>query len=131
MLLKILKEAVSGQRVLLLGFGREGRAVCKRLMQVGGYAALGIADAKEISDAPAGISLHTGADYQDAMREYDIVFKSPGIVLTEGHKPQSRKILPIPGSQAGTMKMLCHRTACRYSKPERFQNASRCVSWTG
>ena len=88
MLLKILKEAVSGQRVLLLGFGREGRAVCKRLMQVGGYAALGIADAKEISDAPAGISLHTGADYQDAMREYDIVFKSPGIVLTEGHKPE-------------------------------------------
>ena len=88
MLLKLMKEIAADRRILLLGYGREGRAVCRRLMQAGGYASLGIADAKEITDAPAGVSLHIGADYQDAMREYDIVFKSPGIVLTEGHKPE-------------------------------------------
>ncbi|MBR6106901.1 MAG: UDP-N-acetylmuramoyl-L-alanine--D-glutamate ligase [Oscillospiraceae bacterium] len=88
MLLKLLKDTAADRRVLLLGYGREGRALCKRLMQVGGYAALGIADAKEIADAPDGVSLHTGADYQDAMRDYDIVFKSPGIVLTDGHRPE-------------------------------------------
>ena len=88
MLLKVLKEITAGQRVLLLGFGREGRAVCRRLLSVGGYAALGIADMNPVSDAPVGAALHIGPDYQDAMTNYDIVFKSPGIVLTEGHRPQ-------------------------------------------
>lgn len=81
MLLNILKKTVGNQRVLLLGFGREGRALYRRIMQVGGYAALGIADQNPIPDAPSGVALHIGADYQKAMYDYDIVFKSPGIVL--------------------------------------------------
>ena len=87
MLLKILRETVQDKRVLLLGFGREGRSLCKRLCQVGGYAALGIADQREIADAPADAVLHTGADYQSAMPGYDIIFKSPGIVLEEAYRP--------------------------------------------
>lgn len=81
MLLNILKKTVSNQRVLLLGFGREGRALYRRITQVGGYTVLGIADQNPISDAPGGAVLHIGADYQKAMYNYDIVFKSPGIVL--------------------------------------------------
>ncbi|MCR5305223.1 MAG: UDP-N-acetylmuramoyl-L-alanine--D-glutamate ligase [Oscillospiraceae bacterium] len=88
MLLKLLKEMTASRRVLLLGYGREGRAVGRRLLSVGGYAALGIADRNPVADAPAGAVLHIGETYQDAMRDYDIVFKSPGIVLTEGHRPQ-------------------------------------------
>jgi len=88
MLLTKLRSDIEGKRVLLLGFGREGRSLCKRIMQVGGYAALGIADANAVSDTPEQAALHIGADYQDAMREYDIVYKSPGIVLTDGHKPE-------------------------------------------
>ncbi len=81
MLLNILKETICNQRVLLLGFGREGRALYRRIMQVGGFASLGIADCNPIPDAPDGVALHIGSDYQKAMYEYDIVFKSPGIVL--------------------------------------------------
>lgn len=81
MLLNILKKMVGNQRVLLLGFGREGRALYRRITQVGGYTALGIADQNPIPDAPNGVALHIGADYQKAMYDYDIVFKSPGIVL--------------------------------------------------
>ena len=88
MLLNILREAVAGKRVLLLGFGREGRALYRRLMQVGGYQALGIADQNPIADAPDGAALHIGSDYQAAMTEYDVVFKSPGIVLEEAFQPQ-------------------------------------------
>ena len=87
MLLKLLKELTYGKRVLLLGYGREGRAVCRRLISVGGYSVLGIADLNAVSDAPDGVTLHIGEGYQDAMRKYDIVFKSPGIVLTDGHRP--------------------------------------------
>ena len=88
MLLKCLKEMIAGQRVLLLGFGREGRAVYRRISEVGGYAALGIADAKEIADAPEGVTLHIGAQYQAAMPDYDIIFKSPGIVLLPEFQPE-------------------------------------------
>lgn len=81
MLLNVLKKMVGNQRVLLLGFGREGRALYRRITQVGGYTTLGIADQNPIPDAPNGVTLHIGADYQKAMYDYDIVFKSPGIVL--------------------------------------------------
>ena len=87
MLLKLLKEITACKRVLLLGYGREGRSVGRRLLSVGGYSLLGIADQNPVEDAPAGAVLHIGAGYQDAMKDYDIVFKSPGIVLTEGHRP--------------------------------------------
>lgn len=89
MLLKVLGDMTAGKRVLLLGYGREGRALGRRLMQVGGYAALGIADARQIADAPEGAVLHCGEDYQRAMAEYDIVFKSPGIVLEAAYKPEN------------------------------------------
>lgn len=81
MLLKVLKDMIADQRVLLLGFGREGRALYRRIKQVGGYAALGIADRNTIADAPKHVKLHLGEAYQKAMHTYDIVFKSPGIVL--------------------------------------------------
>ena len=90
MLLNILREWVSGKRVLLLGFGREGRSVYRRLVQAGGYAALGIADAKEVSDAPADAALHIGEAYQSAIPQYDIVFKSPGIVLDAAYRPEKQ-----------------------------------------
>ena len=88
MLLKCLKEMTAEKKVLLLGFGREGRAVYRRLCEVGGYAALGIADAKEIADAPEGVKLHIGEQYQAAMTEYDVIFKSPGIVLQPEYRPE-------------------------------------------
>ena len=87
MLLRKLHEMIDGKRVLLLGFGREGRALYRRMTQVGGYRSLGISVANEIKDAPEGVTLHIGADYQAAMQEYDIVFKSPGIVLKPEYQP--------------------------------------------
>lgn len=109
MLLKLLKEMTAGKRVLLLGFGREGRAVGRRLLSVGGYAGLGIADLNPVTDAPAGAVLHIGANYQDAMADYDIVFKSPGIVLTEGHRPQE---LPCRVTSLTELFLAAYRDRC-------------------
>ncbi len=91
MLLKKLQEEINGKRVLLLGFGREGRALYRRIIQAGGFRCLGISDANPISDAPDGAVLHIGADYQAAMQDYDIVFKSPGIVLKPEYQPKHLK----------------------------------------
>ena len=88
MLLKCLREMIDGKTVLLLGFGREGRALYRRICEVGGYQALGIADAKEIADAPDGVTLHIGEQYQAAVTEYDVIFKSPGIVMQPEYRPE-------------------------------------------
>ena len=107
MLLQILKKTIENQRVLLLGFGREGRAVYKRIMQVGGYAALGIADQNEIPDAPDNVKLHIGDNYQSAMPAYDIVFKSPGIVLKQ--KPEA---LPCRVTSLTELFLTAYRDQC-------------------
>ncbi|MBP0967590.1 MAG: UDP-N-acetylmuramoyl-L-alanine--D-glutamate ligase [Oscillospiraceae bacterium] len=88
MLLKCLSEMIKGKTVLLLGFGREGRAVYRRICETGGFQLLGIADAKEIADAPEGVVLHTGEQYQAAVTEYDVIFKSPGIVMQPEYRPE-------------------------------------------
>jgi len=114
MLLNILRKTVAEKRVLLLGFGREGRAVYRRLIQVGGYRRIGIADFNPIADPPEQVCLHIGSDYQAAMTEYDVVFKSPGIVLESQYRPE---------------KLSCHVT----SLTELFLTAYRdqCIGITG
>ena len=82
-MLNILKELITQKRVLILGFGREGRSTLHRLLQAGGYAALAIADQADISSAvkDPSIQILSGPSYLDALDDYDLVFKSPGIVL--------------------------------------------------
>ncbi len=73
---------IAGKRVLLLGFGREGRSTYTVLQQVGGYKSLAIADRQEVTLPPnCDAALICGERYQDCIDEYDVVFKSPGIVL--------------------------------------------------
>ncbi len=77
-----LLQMVAGKKVLLLGFGREGKSTYSILSEVGGYASLTIADKQEIT-LPEGSEalLVCGDHYQDTLDDYDVVFKSPGIVL--------------------------------------------------
>ena len=109
MLLKVLHQMIDGKKVLLLGFGREGRALYRRITEVGGYQALGISDANPLSDAPKGVSLHIGADYQAAMAEYDIVFKSPGIVLKPEYQPEK---LPCRVTSLTELFLTAYRDQC-------------------
>lgn len=77
-----LKELVKNKRVLILGFGREGRSSFRHINEVGGYSSLDIADANPISfDDASGHNVISGPDYLDCLNDYDLVFKSPGIVL--------------------------------------------------
>ncbi|MCQ2417606.1 MAG: UDP-N-acetylmuramoyl-L-alanine--D-glutamate ligase [Oscillospiraceae bacterium] len=91
MLIQVLKEWIQNQNVLLLGYGREGRAVYRRLMQAGGFSSVGIADKNSIADPPEGAALHIGEDYLRAMTDYDVIFKSPGIVLPKEYQPHLLK----------------------------------------
>lgn len=73
---------IKGKRILLLGYGREGQSTWNVLRRLGTYEALDIADLKAPATVPEdGTVWHTGPDYQKCMDDYDVVFKSPGIVL--------------------------------------------------
>lgn len=76
-----LNPWVEGKRVLILGFGREGRSTWKVLRQLGTCACLDLADQREIPFEEGMERRISGPDYQSVLNDYDVVFKSPGIVL--------------------------------------------------
>ena len=81
-MIEMIEPWIKGKRILLLGYGREGQSTWNVLRRLGTYEALDIADLKAPAALPEdGTVWHTGPDYQKCMDDYDVVFKSPGIVL--------------------------------------------------
>ena len=93
-----LIEALHGRRLLLLGFGREGRsslAFIARHYEALGRPPLAIADQRPVERAgldalvagtavePDAIALTEGEGYLEAIADADYVFKSPGISLRD------------------------------------------------
>ncbi|SEA04906.1 UDP-N-acetylmuramoylalanine--D-glutamate ligase [Pseudobutyrivibrio sp. ACV-2] len=77
-----IRDLVKDKKVLILGFGREGQSSFRMISSVGGFTCLDIADANAVSsDLTAMHNVITGAGYLNCLDDYDVVFKSPGIVL--------------------------------------------------
>lgn len=77
------------KRVLILGFGREGRSTLELLKKID--CTVGIADRNPIhSDEIKNLELYTGENYLESMEKFDLVMKSPGIPLL-GEIPQKIK----------------------------------------
>lgn len=79
MLTAHIRELIKDKTVLILGFGREGRSTYALLKKAGGYKELAIADLNSVSDIDEKV--FCGKDYQKSVADFDIVFKSPGVVL--------------------------------------------------
>ena len=92
-LIKELREEISGKKVLILGFGREGKQNLEVVARAGGVSEIAIADQNDINTQEAkdivtkagskdlDISTITGDGYLSHIDEFDIVLKSPGVVL--------------------------------------------------
>lgn len=81
-LLDILRSVTEDKDVLVLGYGREGQSSLKRILEAGTYRSLTVSDKRDVSEElPAGIGCIFGDTYQDTLNDFDIVFKTPGIVL--------------------------------------------------
>lgn len=89
-----IRKRIENKRILILGFGREGKSTLKLFLELGGAKELAIGDIKEVSltnlqetDADfansdlSKVTLCCGAQYQNAIDSYDLIMKSPGIVL--------------------------------------------------
>ena len=88
-----LNPWVRGKRVLILGFGREGRSTWTVLKELGTCACLDVADQREIPFEEGMGKRFSGPDYQKVLNNYDVIFKSPGIVLQEPPEKLSCEIL--------------------------------------
>ena len=88
-----LSKRIKDKRVMILGFGREGRSSLKLLYPLFSAKEFIIADGGDITEEdvknvvsdPYNIRLICGKDYLEHFDECDIILKSPGIVLDEDH----------------------------------------------
>ena len=81
-MMDILKSVTEDKDVLILGYGREGQSSLKRILEAGTFRSLTVSDKRDVSaELPAGIECIFGDAYQDTLDDYDIVFKTPGVVL--------------------------------------------------
>jgi len=81
-LFDVLSEFVGNKKILILGFGKEGKSTYKLLCDLGVCSKIDIADIKEHDDYDKSkTDGYFGEHYLDNLDSYDIVFKSPGIVL--------------------------------------------------
>ena len=72
----LILNRLRGKRILILGFGREGRSTLRFLNKYLPEAIVAVAD----KNAMEGVQ-HFGTGYLEAMYDYDIVIKTPGISL--------------------------------------------------
>jgi len=85
---------VRGKKILLLGFGREGKSTWEVLRRLGTFQSVDIADQSAPGELPEGIGKWiSGPDYQSCLNDYDVVFKSPGVVLEKPVQDYSCQIL--------------------------------------
>ena len=75
-----LRSFFEGKKVLILGFGREGRSTLDLIKEFD--CKIGISD-QSLSVTPEleRYELFSGENYLDAISDYDIVMKTPGIAL--------------------------------------------------
>lgn len=79
---KVLSTLIENKKVLILGFGREGRSTLREIQNAGGFKTLAVSDMKDIEDfLGEGVTKITGEGYLDCIDDFDVVFKSPGVVL--------------------------------------------------
>lgn len=80
--LRQVLKTLDGKNILVLGYGREGRETLRRLLDWCEGVTLTVADQKE-QQLPEGVGGIFGEGYQDTLSDYDVVIKSPGIVLKD------------------------------------------------
>lgn len=80
-------EELKKKKVLILGFGKEGKSTYNLIRSKDKKMRLGIADLKEVTDEDIlkdeNVDLYTGDNYLDACNDYDIIIKGPGVIIKD------------------------------------------------
>lgn len=86
-MLEEIRQTIENKKVLVLGLGREGRSSLRMIRKAGGYKELAVADQNPVDTKDSGedIPVISGEKYleKEFLDSYDVVFKTPGIVLLQ------------------------------------------------
>ncbi|MBW6459724.1 MAG: UDP-N-acetylmuramoyl-L-alanine--D-glutamate ligase [Bacteroidales bacterium] len=109
----LLKQLLHGRKLLILGFGKEGKSTCRYIRRLFPDMPLSIADIdpKAAKDIPVDFSTEdvtffTGQNYLDAVADHQLIIKSPGIRIPRDFKTGAGIILT---SQTRLMLEAFHR----------------------
>ena len=84
-------EKLRGQKILILGFGREGKSTLAFLNRELPDAEIAIADINPIEDeSVVKYTTFTGPDYLSCCKDYNIIIKAPGVSI-KNDLPDSEK----------------------------------------
>lgn len=94
----LLRKYCDRGKLLILGFGREGRSTLQFIRTYVPEIEVGIADrdpsvARELPEDYHPDGLFLGADYLDAVAHFDVIMKSPGIKLPADNHSLAGKTL--------------------------------------
>ena len=90
---EVLRKYIAGKKVAILGFGREGKSTLRLCEQIGGYDSIWVLDINEVQSEYNDVEIVYGEMYQKKLDDYDIVIKSPGIVLEKNFEEYKCRIL--------------------------------------
>lgn len=79
-MINTIQNYIKDKKVLILGFGREGKSTLSMIKRAGGYKEAAVSDMNWV-EVDEDVKLICGPDYQKCLNDYDVIFKSPGIVL--------------------------------------------------
>lgn len=92
-MIKKICRLFEDKKVLILGFGKEGKSSYDFIRRHLPDFPLGIADLRDIPRAEVHhATLHTGADYEGCFSDYDLIIKSPGVVIKNQHPGVMQKL---------------------------------------
>ena len=84
---KIFEFLKSKGKILILGFGREGKSTYNLIREIDSSLPIGIADLKDITDEEVkndkNVTLYIGDNYLEACELYDVVIKGPGVIIKD------------------------------------------------
>lgn len=84
-------NTLNNKNVLILGFGREGRSTYNFIKKYAKCACVTVADSRELEPIDGAV-LKTGERYQENIDKFDVIIKSPGIVLENTSENLLRKV---------------------------------------
>lgn len=87
-----LIEYIKDKKILILGFGREGKSTYNFIRKYLPEKHLTVGDRNTVTLNDANVSFDCGDDYLEHLGNYDLVFKSPGIPFVGVRYPETTEI---------------------------------------
>ncbi|HWT73977.1 MAG TPA: UDP-N-acetylmuramoyl-L-alanine--D-glutamate ligase [Mobilitalea sp.] len=85
-------EKLANKKILLLGYGKEGKSTYHFIRKHFPDMVIGIYDKNAVKDQLEHVVLHSGSSYEDILADYDIIIKSPGIVFHSKNNKELKKL---------------------------------------